>query len=116
MCAHCFLPFHHCSFISLSLSLSLFSLSLQIDELFKKIGGRFKVSWADAVRALSETELDVDEAYYTVQRYGLMELYDYLMSDFSKVTEGKTEMEYLKNLIIERMKQKDSEDVYNVSL
>ena len=59
----------------------------------------------------------MDEAYYTVQRYGLQELYQYLMSDFSKlISEGQNEMEYLKGLIIERMKEKDSEDVYNVSL
>ena len=38
------------------------------------------------------------------------------MSDFSKIVpEGKTEMEYLKDIIIEKMKEKDSKDVYNVS-
>ena len=74
------------------------------------------MSWDDALRALSETDFNVDDAYYAIQRYGLKELYEYLMSDFSKIVpEGKTEMEYLKDIIIEKMKEKDSEDVYNVS-
>lgn len=56
----------------------------------------------------------MEEAFYAVQRNKLQGLYDYLNSDYKTMIQEKPEMEYYKEILLERIKQKESEDAMNV--
>ena len=76
---------------------------MQIRELQAKINDRFSVSWDDMVMALCQCNLVVDDAFYFLQRDMLGGLYAYLTTDYSEVTEGVAEMEFLKKTLVNRM-------------
>lgn len=59
-------------------------------------GGK-DLPWEAAMLALTASEMDVDEACWTVQCGELQPLYDYIFSEWNKVT--KTDMEDIKKLI-----------------
>ncbi len=69
------------------------------------------------IECLSEYQLDVDEAFYGIQRRNLSELYKYLGSskdmmdsDGKKGDEkGKSDMDAMKQRVLEKTKEKEKE-------
>ena len=61
-----------------------------------RLGGK-DLPWEGAMHALTASDMDVDEACWTVQCGELQPLYDYIFSEWSKVK--KTDMEDIKELI-----------------
>lgn len=103
------------------LILSIFLIKM--DQLFKKLEGKLEVKWNDALESLSACDLDVEAAFYDVQCKSLKGLYDYMTTDYSHIIQGgektegelKTENDYLKEVVMERMAKEDDEALFNVS-
>ena len=80
---------------------------LQIKQLQDKINNRFEVSRDTIVNVLCRCDMVVDEAYYSLQRDALSELYAHMTTEYSEITEGVAEMEFLKKSVVARMESDD---------
>ena len=56
-----------------------------------------ELEWNDAVIALSRNGMDVDKTCYAIQTEWLYPVYEYIFSEYTKVT--KTDMEEVKKII-----------------
>lgn len=95
-----------------------------MNQLLKKLEGKLEVNWDDALESLCACDLDVEAAFYDVQCKNLKGLYDYMTTDYSHIIQGgekaegdqlKTENDYLKEVVMERMTKEDDEALFNVS-
>ena len=71
----------------------------QIEQLQQKLDGKIDAARSELIEALDVSDLDVEEAFYAVQRKRLQSVYVYLTSDYTGVikmeekVEGKNEEE-----------------------
>jgi E3 ubiquitin-protein ligase RNF31 len=86
----------------------------KIEELASKVKGKFEVEEDDLIQTLSACQLDVMEAFYALQCHRLNDVYEYLKSDYKKITQGKPEMDFMKAFILEKIKDKDKEEQFKV--
>ena len=69
----------------------------QIEQLQQKLEGKIEATRIELIEALDASDLDVEEAFYAVQRKQLQSVYVYLTSDYTEVikmeekVEGKNE-------------------------
>ena len=69
----------------------------QIEQLQQKLEGKIEATRIELIEALDASDLDVEEAFYAVQRKQLQSVYVYLTSDYTGVikmeekVEGKNE-------------------------
>ena len=76
------------------------------------------------VTCLGQCDLNVEDAYYAVQRKNLSELYKYLISSKEstdsgegegKKSEGKSDMDVMKDIVIEKTKDEEGDkEAYEV--
>lgn len=90
--------------------------------------GKVQVERQILVECLSQCDLNVEEAFYSVQRRNLAELYKYLLSsrDVTDVVieggepkkneeKGKTDMDAMKDKVLEQIKNMEDKKAYDVS-